>query len=254
LSQNVDLTIAPAHRDALAARGLVTFEDFWRFSGDAPVKALVPGRMTVRFDAGGGRFFLKRIEGGAAAEADHEARVLGTLRGAGLPVAEPVAVAREGPRGILVTAALPVHANLEHVLCRADPHPSPERVRRHLTRLVDLVRRLHAAGVQHRDCYLVHVLVGPEDSLFLVDFGRARILGRLGLLARIKDLAGLDFSTPARLASPALRLALLRRYLGTSSRAWSGSIARLVRWKATRIRRHVARGLARGQANLHVIE
>jgi tRNA A-37 threonylcarbamoyl transferase component Bud32 len=252
VSRSVDLTVDPGHREALASRGLVKLADFWNFSGDAPVKALVPGHSVVRFEARGGRYFLKRIEGAAAAEVAHEARVLGTLRAAGLPVAEVVAVGVEGSRGVLVTGALPVRGNLEHVLCRATPPPTPSQIRRHLRRLVDLVRRLHAAGVQHRDCYLVHVLVGAGDSLHLVDFGRARILGRLSLLARVKDLAGLDFSTPGRLASDTLRLALLRRYLGTRSRAWLRCVARLVRWKSARIRRHVERGIARAEPNLHV--
>jgi hypothetical protein len=98
----------------------------------------------------------------------------------------------------------------------------------------------------------VHVLVAPDDSLHLVDFGRARLLGRLSLLARVKDLAGLDFSTPDRLASDSLRLALLRRYLGTRSRGWLRFVARLVRWKSARIRRHVARAVARGESNVHL--
>jgi lipopolysaccharide core heptose(I) kinase len=178
--------------------------------------------------------------------------VLGTLRSAGLPVADLVAVGVAGSQGVLVTGALPVRANLEQVLVRSSPPLSPATSRRYLVRLIDLVRRLHAAGVQHRDCYLVHVLVGADDALYLVDFGRARLLGRLGLLARVKDLAGLDFSTPDRLASPPLRLALLRRYLGAPSRSWLRFVARLVRWKSGRIRRHVTRAIARGESNVHL--
>jgi hypothetical protein len=252
MTPSVPLTIDPAHRDALASVGLSEFEDFWKFDRGAVVKALVPGRSTARFEAAGKIYFLKRGEGAAAAEMSNEARVLGVLHGAGLPVPQPIAVGLSEVHGILVTSGLPARANLEDVLCKSSPPLDPARSRRHLRRLVDLVRRLHAVGVQQRDCYLVHVLVGSDDELFLVDFGRARVVGRVGLFARVRDLAGLDFSTPARLAGPVLRLGLLGRYLGTRSRLWRRIVARLVRWKSERIRRHVERRITRGDPNFHL--
>jgi hypothetical protein len=252
MTPDVPLTVAPRHEAALASRGLVRFADFWRFPGDTPVKALVPGRATVRFQAGGGGFFLKRIEGAAAGEIPNEARALGILGSAGLPVAEVAAVGVEGSQAVLVTTALPVTGNLEQLLCRVSPPIGSAEARRQLRDLVALVRSLHEAGVQQRDCYLVHVLVGENGSLHLVDFGRARVLGRLSLLSRVRDLAALDFSTPERVAGPVLRLALLGRYLGTRSRPWRFFVARLVRWKSRRIRRHVERRVRAGEPNFHL--
>ena len=81
-----------------------------------------------------------------------------------------------------------------------------------------LVARLHNAGYIHRDLYLSHVFYDPtaglERSLHLIDLQRVR-RPRLRLRRWIvKDLAALNYSTPARLVSRADRLRWLKRYLG----------------------------------------
>jgi heptose I phosphotransferase len=111
---------------------------------------------------------------------------------------------------------------------------------------------MHGAGVQHRDFYLNHLLVGNGDELYVADFGRARMLPRLGWLKRIKDLAALDFSTPARVASEWARLRFLREYAGAGRRWRIRIAAALARSKARAMRRHVERRIAQGAPNFHV--
>jgi hypothetical protein len=106
--------------------------------------------------------------------------------------------------------------------------------------------------VQHRDFYLTHILVGSAGGLYVADFGRARLFPRLGWLRRIKDLAALDFSTPARVASDWCRLRFLREYAGDSARWRLKAVAALVRVKARSIRRRVERRIARLEPNYHV--
>jgi hypothetical protein len=118
--------------------------------------------------------------------------------------------------------------------------------------VASLVRELHARGVQHRDFYLTHLLVGADGGLYVADLGRARLLPRLGWLRRIKDLAALDFSTPARAASDWARMRFLREYAGASPKWRLRLVAWLVRSKARRMRRHVARQIARLEPNYHL--
>ncbi len=251
MARRVPFFVKPEHQDALATRGLTSLEACRTFVPDAVVKALVPGRETLRFSAGGAGYFLKRITGPAAHEIPHEAAIVGQLAQCGEPVAEVVAVGADDAFAAMITRALPVVSTLEARLCGGEP-ASPQVTAQFGRQLAERLRRLHAAGVQHRDCYLGHVLVAADDRLYWTDFGRARSMRRLGWLARIKDLAGLDFSTPARVASDRARLAFLRRYLGPVSRWKWRAFARLVRAKARRMRGHVERQIASGKPNLHV--
>ena len=67
------------------------------------------------------------------------------------------------------------------------------------------ISRMHAAGLNHRDCYLVHfrfdrrLLTGelPASSLqlFVLDLHRAQIRKHVPTRWKIKDLAGLAFSS-----------------------------------------------------------
>lgn len=124
--------------------------------------------------------------------------------------------------------------------------------RRLVDRLADFVAAFHQAGFVHRDLYLSHVFVRlgptgqPDDAdagLFaLIDLQRVfrpRWRHRRWV---VKDLAALDFSTPADRFSRWDRLRFLCRYVRACDRFGSArELARLVAAKADRMRRR-ARG------------
>ncbi|NRA96492.1 MAG: hypothetical protein HRU14_09820, partial [Planctomycetes bacterium] len=188
----------------------------------------------------------KRVTGDHK-EIENEVAILVHLRSAGLPVAEPLAFATRPPTSALVTRAMPVVTTLERRIL--DSHAGLVFAQP----LAELVRQLHDAGVNHRDLYLGHVLVATDDALWLVDLGRAEHRRRVPRHRIVKDLAALDFSTPSRIASDAARLRFLYRYLGASaSHRRIVSLARAVRRKSKKMRRHAERKIARGEPNVHV--
>jgi hypothetical protein len=118
----------------------------------------------------------------------------------------------------------------------------PER-RRHARRalaraLGDLFRRLHAAGVYHRDLKDVNVLVaGPAAAprCVLLDLEQVRVPGTVGRRRRVKNVVQLA-RTLGRLAAPADRLRFLHAYLGPEAtraerRAWAAAVLRAARRK-----------------------
>jgi hypothetical protein len=159
------------------------------------------------------------------------------------PVAfgERMAGHRELGSALLMTAV--VGESLERVAFRGEG-----RIPRRWTRgVADLARRLHGLGYFHRDLYLSHVFVDPESAEFsLIDV--ARMIEPKWIKERwaVKDLASLDFSTPAAFASRADRLRFLLRYLDResvdeSTRRWVLKIRR----KADAIAAHDRRRLRR---------
>ena len=189
-----------------------------------------PGRSTFRFEHDGRSWFAKIHEGpgGPAllgdllrlrrpvAGAGDEWRALARLRAAGVPVPEALAWGWCGRnplrrRSFLVLREIDHEATLEERL-RAGTLAAPAR-RRLLERLAALVRMMHAAGVNHRDLYLVHLLHGADDRIWLIDLHRAQVRRRIPRRWRSKDLAALRFS--AELAGPVGlrdRLRFLRAY------------------------------------------
>ena len=65
-----------------------------------------------------------------------------------------------------------------------------------------MVRKMHAGGINHRDCYICHFLLhlpftGYEDDLkiSIIDLHRAQIRSKVPRRWRDKDLIGLYFSS-----------------------------------------------------------
>lgn len=60
---------------------------------------------------------------------------------------------------------------------------------------------MHAAGINHRDCYICHYLLNPEVlragevKLFVIDLHRAQIRKSVPFRYRVKDVAGILFSS-----------------------------------------------------------
>lgn len=71
-----------------------------------------------------------------------------------------------------------------------------------IARVATMVRKMHAAGINHRDCYICHFLLhlpftGREDELKIsvIDLHRAQIRAKVPRRWRDKDLIGLYFSS-----------------------------------------------------------
>jgi eukaryotic-like serine/threonine-protein kinase len=61
------------------------------------------------------------------------------------------------------------------------------------------LRAVHAAGVVHRDVKPANIQVADDGSIFLVDFGIAKIAGDMALTGQSKMLGTIEFMAPERI-------------------------------------------------------
>ncbi len=181
------------------------------------------------------------------------------LESAGVPTMRPVAFAEKLAAGVWEVASL---------LCTEQvPGESLERWlpqewncavrtfgpawrRQAATQLAAIVRRMHAAGLFHRDLYMSHVFVKVEPdgrtAFHLIDLQRMLRTRLRRRRWRVKDLAALAGSAPRGLLSRTDRMRFLRAYLGPAVRR-----GRRKRWwravaaKASRMMRHHEARMAR---------
>jgi heptose I phosphotransferase len=201
-------------------------ERAWSMKGE--VVRAVAGRETLRVDQGCGPFFLKRHRGVGWREifknwlvlkrpvigARNEFEACRHLQRAG--VRAPIVAAFGESDGSLAARssfvmcdALGGFEDLERITERwLDEPPDPLSSRRLIHQVASFVRRLHAAGVVHRDLYLCHLLVNPDSGeMAVLDLHRALIFDELPERWRERDLAALLFSS---LDLPVSRLSWLR--------------------------------------------
>jgi hypothetical protein len=127
-------------------------------------------RHVVRFVASGGRVFaLKEISEGLAR---HEYRLLGEFEEEGLPTVSALGICVDRPHdqeAILVTRYLEYSMSYRWLFSSARGEHSAERL---LDTLVELLVRLHLAGVFWGDCSLSNTLFRPDAGAlvaYLVD-------------------------------------------------------------------------------------
>ena len=122
-------------------------------------------------------------------------------------------------RSFVVCDALDGYVSLEDVTdaWSTDP-PTPTLRRRIVHAVADLARRLHGAGVNHRDFYICHIwantdaLSRGEADLAIIDLHRAQIRPRVPRRWILRDLAALMFSTAHLGLSRNDYLRFLKRY------------------------------------------
>ncbi len=72
---------------------------------------------------------------------------------------------------------------------------TPQMRRDIIRRLGQSVGKMHASGVNHRDCYICHFLRSPETGeLHVIDLHRAQIRKKVPFRYAVKDVAGILFS------------------------------------------------------------
>jgi heptose I phosphotransferase len=183
------------------------------------------GRRTFQFELGGKSYFAKVFTGigwkallaclvkfrRPIVSAENEKKALETLPRIGIPTMQ---LAGYGKRGInparlqsfIITEELKPTVSLEDYCrdWRAYP-PAPRWKRALIEQVARIARALHTNGIIHRDLYLCHFLLKttPEHAdddarrphLYLIDLHRAEQRRRIQQRWRIKDVAGLYFSS-----------------------------------------------------------
>lgn len=183
------------------------------------------GRTTLRFRRDGRAYFAKLHRGVGwgvllrylrqlrwpVTDAGNEWRALGELEAAGVPTMKRVAFGCRGwhpagRRSFLITEALENTVSLEDLCRTGRGHPPSPRLKRALiAEVARIARGLHRHGLNHRDFYLCHLLLQrdadgriPDEKaprLYLIDLHRVRRRRRLPRRWRVKDIAGLYFSS-----------------------------------------------------------
>ena len=198
------------------------FDEVDRLQGE--VFRRVASRKTIRVTIDGSYYFAKIHHGVGWREifknllhlklpvlgAENEWRALNLLHELGVRTMTPVAFGRMGRnpariRSFLITEELTGTTSLEDFCATwAARPPPPQRRRTLIEQLAGMVQRMHAHGVNHRDCYICHFHLdtssGPEQlapdklRLYVIDLHRAQMRRRTPRRWLIKDLAGLYFS------------------------------------------------------------
>ena len=178
------------------------------------------GRKTLRIQYRGKPYFLKLHSGVGWIEviknllqlrlpvvsARNEYRAVLALQRAGVYTLTIGAYARTGwnpaaIRSMIVTSELTGTVSLEDYCAGWAAAPPAPAIRMGLIRtLADSARRMHRAGINHRDFYLCHFhldessLPEPLPRCYLIDLHRAQIRPRTPRRWQVKDLAALYFS------------------------------------------------------------
>ncbi|MBL0712404.1 MAG: lipopolysaccharide core heptose(I) kinase RfaP [Desulfosarcina sp.] len=183
------------------------------------------GRRTFRFELDGRGYFAKVFQGlgwkklGACLlkcrkpvlSAENEWRVIRCLHRLGVPTMRIMGYGRRGwnparRQSFIITEELAPTISLEAYCRDWKKTPPPPGLKRALIRRVaGIARRLHENGINHRDFYICHFLLDLDRSvspsgdstprLFLIDLHRAEQSAHLKTRWRIKDIAGLYFSS-----------------------------------------------------------
>jgi heptose I phosphotransferase len=227
----------------------------WLMNVEGKVHRAVKNRRTVEIELGGRRYFVKTHRGAGWREvfknllygrapivsAEPEWLAIPALNRAG--VMTP-AVAGKGLRGraparlesFVVMEALDGMVSLEDLARDWRGLEGGRRTqlkRALLDRIAAIARRMHGAGMNHRDFYLCHFLVrdrdwskwkaGEELQLVLIDLHRVQTRERVPERWLVKDLGGLLFSA---FDAGLTRRDLLRFIAAYRQRPWREVLAR----------------------------
>lgn len=195
------------------------FEEVEKISGN--ILRSVKTRRTLRFDFEGKSFYLKLHHGTSYSEvfknllsgklpvlgADREWRAIHDLQKVGVDTMHGVAFGQKGLNPVkrtsfIITEDIAPAISLEDYCRDWIKVPPPVTVKRMLIeRVAEMVQKMHAIGINHRDCYICHFLLhlpfdGKKENLKLsiIDLHRAQFRKRVPSRWRNKDLIGLYYS------------------------------------------------------------
>lgn len=173
-------------------------------------------RKTLRFEMEGGAYYAKYHKGGSVGEllknllslrmpvfsAKNEWEAIEHLHRHGVDTMTAVAYGYRGvaplwTESFLITEELKNSISLEDVFLKGVWKTLTVSERRDLVRLLaETVKRMHEAGVNHRDCYLCHFLWNREENrLYIIDLHRSQIRTSVPHRWLLKDIASLYFSS-----------------------------------------------------------
>jgi heptose I phosphotransferase len=201
-------------------------------------------RRTLRTEVAGKGYFVKIHRGIGWQEilknllsarlpvlgAGQEWRAIQRLQEVGIATMTAVAYGQRGhnpatQHSFIVTEELAPTLDLEQLTLHWSEQPPPAPLKRALLRQVaQITGRMHAAGVNHRDCYICHFLLHTEQPpqpdnlrLSLIDLHRAQVRQRVPRRWRNKDLAGLYFSALNIGLTQGDRLRFLQAYFAAAA-------------------------------------
>lgn len=188
------------------------------FSLEGEVYRQVKSRKTISTTMKGKDYFIKMHRGvgwreilknilvfkSAALGAKQEYKAIREMEKANILVPEVCAYATDGinPARInsfIMTKRIYYQHDLEK-LCQTWSKTPPSFVfkRRIISRVAEIARKMHQAGMNHRDFYLCHLLLDQRSELdfdlYLIDLHRVQIRKRVPMRWKVKDLSGLYFS------------------------------------------------------------
>ena len=191
------------------------------FSIQGEVFRNVKNRRTVRFEFNGRHYFIKQHRGPGWREifkclsqgkrpvlgAANEFLAIRKLESLGISTMVCRAFAERGKNparreSFIITDEMTGKITLED-FCRNWKTEPPDPALKHalIARLAEICAKMHFAGLNHRDCYLCHFLLDRDDCspdrvrLSVMDLHRAEIRKVIPRRMRVKDLAGIFFSS-----------------------------------------------------------
>ena len=211
---------------AIRDNGLLDFDAMMGFDGGAVIKHAIAQRKTVVFTLrDGSRAYLKRhfpagfftflknlLSLSPEPTAFDEFENIIDFHRAGLPTVVPIAAGRRHGSSFLVTEALDGCTRLDDYLGQTK---LAAVAKAELTaRLAGLIQKMHAAGFNHRDLYLCHILRDGCGNFYIVDLHRVQQRAAVPERWLVKDIAALNYSAPSGIISRTDRLRFLKAYLG----------------------------------------
>lgn len=232
-------------------------------------------RRTLRTEVAGQGYFVKIHRGVGWGEilknwvtlkrpvlgADQEWNAIHALTAAGVPTMTAVAYGERGANpanrhSFIITEELAPTVSLED-FSRDWPQkpPAPTLKWALIAEVARMTRRMHQAGVNHRDCYICHFLLHTDQPptperfrLSLIDLHRAQIRSSVPARWRDKDLAGLYFSALNIGLTRGDKLRFLREYFARPLRqtlAEEAPLLRMLEAKAAQLQARFERKYAK---------
>ena len=267
--QQGNLFVNKDFSEFLDASGLASVDDFMQLEG-VVVKSAVRERSTQRLNLEGVTVYVKKHFFPGVREvlksflrfkfplgALNEWQALLAFHAHNIPTMTPICAGRKPLLGkiekesFLLTENLGEASRLDDFLKRNSAIPCRGKVletkKRILENLADITRRMHSAGINHRDYYLCHILMDNRERLYVIDLHRVNARDKVGKRWMVKDLAALLFSSLEVPVTHGQRLAFYKRYMQISRLATDDkSLIRLIVKKCNKIARHTEKMYRKG--------